>query len=125
MRTSELWPESGLAAGAIGGSNQPCRLVLLLSLRPCPVCSPHVHACPPTLRGDDVWQGVCAAGRSSEARAKRRLRVAAPIEASASCVFLCYCRLLKEIEEQGVVQYNSHKVQFGKYLLQAAREFAR
>lgn len=34
-------------------------------------------------------------------------------------------KLLREIEEQGVVQYNSHKVQFGKYLLQAAREFAR
>ncbi|PRW45007.1 Deoxycytidylate deaminase isoform A [Chlorella sorokiniana] len=34
-------------------------------------------------------------------------------------------KLLVEVEERGVVQYGSHRVQMGKYLLQAAREFAR
>ena len=34
-------------------------------------------------------------------------------------------RLLVEVAERGLVKFGAHKVQMGKFLLQAAREFAR
>lgn len=53
------------------------------------------------------------------------------LAAGGACLLFDYAaihacrRLLVEVAERGLVKFGAHKVQMGKFLLQAAREFAR